>query len=329
MSVKGREKEYKELKRYVSKFVKDGISTSLYVSGVPGSGKTFTLKYILEEMSLDFIYVNCAYLKRKKMIYKEICDTMKCEVLYNVNSLIALRNHLSVCKSKHITIIDEVDLLIDNRQEILYNIFDLPHIDNSKILLILISNTMNLPEKMFESKICSRIGKNRLNFKPYTHVQINKILSDTEINKINREIISRKVGSVSGDIRKAINITKRVEDDRDSISGAFETMYQPLSIRFLKLLSYYQKFILFVFVEYKEDKYARIFENHKIVCNTKDIEPLQWFEFEDVMESLKSFKIINFNSSKQKVSLNVFKEDLETALSKDESYNSFRTQKGD
>lgn len=324
MSIKGREKEYKELKSYVTKFLKDGVSNSLYVSGVPGSGKTYTLKCILEELSVNFCYVNAAYLRQKISIYKEICETMSCKVPQKTSFLVSLREHLSYCKSSHIVIIDEVDLLIDRKQEILYNIFDLPHVENSKILLILISNTINLPEKMFESKICSRIGKNRLNFKPYTHVQINKILSDSELNKTNREIISRKIGSVSGDIRKAFSVLRKSQDKDENIAKAFETIYQPLSIRFLRLLSYYQKLLLFIIVEYKEDKYNGVFENHKVLCNTKDIEPLEWFEFEDVMNCLKKSKVISFSSNKQKVILNIFKEDLETALSKDDSYNSFR-----
>ncbi|EOB14977.1 Origin recognition complex subunit 1 [Nosema bombycis CQ1] len=323
MPVQGREKEYKILKSYISKFMNDGISTSLYISGVPGSGKTFTLKNVLEDMKIDFYYLNVAYIKKKSMVYSELFEILKCNKVFEYTPIATLREHFSSCSNPHIVILDEIDLLIDRQQELLYNIFDLPHLENSKILLFLISNTSNLPEKMFESKIISRIGTNRLNFKPYTHTQISKIISKVKIDKTTTEIISRKIGSVSGDLRKAINVTKKIEDKFETLNNALENIYQPLSTKFLKLLSYYQKLILYVIVEYKEDKYSSIYESHKVICNAKDIECLNWFEFEDVMELLKTYKIINFGSSKLKVVLNIFSEDLEKALSKDEVYNSF------
>ena len=54
--------------------------------------------------------------------------------------------------------------LVTKKQTLLYNLFDWPCHQNSKLLVISISNT-NLPERMLV-KINSRIGNNRLVYEP-------------------------------------------------------------------------------------------------------------------------------------------------------------------
>lgn len=62
--------------------------------------------------------------------------------------------------------IDELDALVTKKQTLLYNLFDWPCHQHSRLLVIAIANTMDLPEKL-QSKIASRIGNNRLVYEPY------------------------------------------------------------------------------------------------------------------------------------------------------------------
>ena len=61
------------------------------------------------------------------------------------------------------------------KQTLLYNLFDWPCHQNSRLLVIAIANTMDLPERM-QNKIASRIGNNRLVYEPYNKDQILTIL---------------------------------------------------------------------------------------------------------------------------------------------------------
>ena len=47
-----------------------------------------------------------------------------------------------------IILVDELDALITKKQTLLYNLFDWPCHQNSRLLVISIANTMDLPERM-------------------------------------------------------------------------------------------------------------------------------------------------------------------------------------
>ncbi len=47
-----------------------------------------------------------------------------------------------------VILVDELDALVTKKQTLLYNLFDWPCHQNSKLLVISIANTMDLPERM-------------------------------------------------------------------------------------------------------------------------------------------------------------------------------------
>ena len=93
--------------------------------------------------------------------------------------------------------------------------FDWPCHAHSRLLVIAIANTMDLPEKL-QQKIASRIGNNRLVYEPYNREQIQKIIS-SRINGDQSQngaasifdenairLVASKVSSYSGDIRRSL-----------------------------------------------------------------------------------------------------------------------------
>ena len=120
-----------------------------------------------------------------------------------------------------VILIDELDALVTKKQTILYNLFDWPCHKNSRLLVLAIANTMDLPERM-QAKISSRIGNNRLVYEPYNRIEIFKILESRirDIRGIFKDdaikLVAQKVSNYSGDIRRSLQITKRaVEICRD------------------------------------------------------------------------------------------------------------------
>ena len=121
---------------------------------------------------------------------------------------------------------DELDFLIAKKQKLIYNFFEWPSLLGSRLIVIGISNTMDLPERILLNKVSSRLGSNRINFQPYTFRQLEDILKfyvgiasgvtrekGTErpplITANAVELIARKIGAISGDARRLLEIYKK------------------------------------------------------------------------------------------------------------------------
>lgn len=115
-----------------------------------------------------------------------------------------------------ILVIDEIDCLTTKKQVLLYNIFNWTTYTNSKLIIISISNTLDLPEKLLP-KISSRIGNNRLTFKPYKTEELNQILAlKVKTSGLFSEDALRlccmKVASLNGDLRRVLQICRRAKE---------------------------------------------------------------------------------------------------------------------
>lgn len=51
----------------------------------------------------------------------------------------------------------QLDLLWTRKQSILYNLFDWPSHSSSKLIVLAIANTMNLPERLMMGRVSSRM----------------------------------------------------------------------------------------------------------------------------------------------------------------------------
>jgi origin recognition complex subunit 1 len=112
-----------------------------------------------------------------------------------------------------VLVIDELDFLMTKDQMILYNLFEWTQKPSTKLVILAIANTMDLPEKM-KPKVLSRIGNKRVVYKPYTSKDIQNILKHRlkglelfESDAIN--FAAKKLSSYSTDIRKLLMVLKR------------------------------------------------------------------------------------------------------------------------
>lgn len=123
----------------------------------------------------------------------------------------------TLCSSRPpvVVIMDELDQLVTKNQNIVYNFFNWPSLPHSKLIVIAIANTMDLPERTFTNKIASRLGLTRFIFPGYSYEQLQEIITSrlgNYVSLIQREAIefaARKVASVSGDARRALDICRR------------------------------------------------------------------------------------------------------------------------
>jgi origin recognition complex subunit 1 len=120
-----------------------------------------------------------------------------------------------------VVLIDEIDYLVTKKQSVLYNFFDWPTRSletqsSHRLIVIGISNTLNLPERL-HPRVQSRIGSKRIFFKSYSVNETVTILNSkmqqasSTYNVFDPDAIlyaSKKTAALSGDIRKAFHICR-------------------------------------------------------------------------------------------------------------------------
>ena len=61
-----------------------------------------------------------------------------------------------------VVLMDELDQLVTTKQDVVYNFFNWPTIANSKLVVLAVANTMDLPERVMTGRVRSRLGEWRL-----------------------------------------------------------------------------------------------------------------------------------------------------------------------
>lgn len=222
----GREKELSELTEFMSDHLQSMKSGSLYVSGQPGTGKTACLSKLLSsaEFKNKFskVYINCTSMKSIGSIYKKICQELKLKVdgrKTEKDHQTAIDQYLVSSKKMVLMVLDEVDQLCGNKQAVLYTIFEWPSKQHSKLLLIGIANSLDLTDRLLlRLNANCELKPKLMHFSSYTKQQIVEIiksrLQEAGVMEIfppvTIQLLAAKVSAVSGDVRRALDIGRRV-----------------------------------------------------------------------------------------------------------------------
>lgn len=234
----GREQEFNELHEMVEECNRTKKSTSVYISGQPGTGKTATLTKLLQSeivKSFATVYVNCTGISHIGSIYKRICESLGLKVKGNRTEkecLATTEKHFQSSRHKPVLLIlDEIDQLMDKKQTILYTIFEWPTKFSSKLMLISIANALDFTDRMLSRlNAVVDLKPKLMHFQPYTKQQICDIFNDRLAQAgvmhifppVTIQLLAAKVAAVSGDVRRALDIGRRVieiadQQDRDAL----------------------------------------------------------------------------------------------------------------
>lgn len=204
---------------------------TLDVSGVPGTGKTATVRAVLKSIlqspdtSFDWVEINGMKVASPHDIYTILYKQLSGKKAAPQTAAKRLDSYFKADNIRPcVLVIDEVDSLLSKNfsnqrskryQSILYRLLEWP--GQAPLSIIAIANTMDLPERQLGGRLSSRLGMLRVNFAPYSYPQLIRIIND-RINATgngdgNRalsadavEYLARKVGAVSGDARRAIGL---------------------------------------------------------------------------------------------------------------------------
>lgn len=160
-----------------------------------------------------------------------------------------------------VLLLDELDIICNRKQDVVYNLFDWTAKKDSKLVAITIANTMDLPERVLKLKVASRLGLTRITFQPYTFKQLQEVviarLAGTKCFVTDAvQLVARKVASVSGDCRRALDICRRATEIAEKsmsdekivkfvhVNQALTEMFASPKVRAIKCCNKFEKLFL-------------------------------------------------------------------------------------
>lgn len=225
LNLPGRESQLEELREFFTSHLDAQTSGSLYVSGQPGTGKTACLSLLLRALEfaqrLQRVYINCTSIASVGAVYKKLCAELQLKPAGRTerDHLEAIQRHLRKAKRMLLLVLDEIDQLSTTRQEVLYTIFEWPALPGARILLVGIANSLDLTDRaLMRLNARCELKPRLMHFPPYTKPQIVEIfksrLAEAQVldvfPPVTLQLLAAKVSAVSGDVRRALDIGRRV-----------------------------------------------------------------------------------------------------------------------
>ena len=65
-----------------------------------------------------------------------------------------------------VVLMDELDQLMTTKQDVVYNFFNWPTLAGSKLVVLAVANTMDLPERVMTGRVRSRLGRSASSLGP-------------------------------------------------------------------------------------------------------------------------------------------------------------------
>lgn len=169
-----REAEFSLVYSHLEAAITDGAGNCIYISGTPGTGKTATVREVIGRLEEavgsdeldDFIFVEINGMKitDPHQSYTLLWEALKGQRASPAQALEMLEREFSNPSPRRtpcVVLMDELDQLVTKNQAVMYNFFNWPTLRHSRLIVLAVANTMDLPERTLSNKISSRLGKSR------------------------------------------------------------------------------------------------------------------------------------------------------------------------
>ncbi|XP_034738016.1 origin recognition complex subunit 1-like [Etheostoma cragini] len=309
----------------------------MYISGVPGTGKTATVHEVMrclqhaadvdEIPPFHFVEINGMKMTDPHQAYVQILQKLTGQKATADHAAALLEKRFSNAaprKETTVLLVDELDLLWTRKQNVMYNLFDWPTRRHARLVVLTIANTMDLPERIMINRVASRLGLTRMSFQPYSFKQLQQIIM-SRLNKVKAfeqdalQLVSRKVAALSGDARRCLDICRRATEICEhsaadpSASGlvgmshvmeALDEMFSSAYITAIKCASVQEQlFLRAVIAEFRrlgleEATFQQVFVQHQALCRVEGLQPVSVSEGLAVCQRLGACRLLLLEPSR-------------------------------
>ncbi|TRY59208.1 hypothetical protein DNTS_014606 [Danionella cerebrum] len=351
-----REQEFQDIYNFVESKVIDGTGGCMYISGVPGTGKTATVHEVIRSLQqsaeheeiphFNFIEINGMKMTDPHQAYVQILQKLTEQKATPDHAAALLEKRFSAPAPKKETtvlLVDELDLLWTRKQNVMYNLFDWPTRRNARLVVLTIANTMDLPERIMINRVASRLGLTRMSFQPYTFKQLQQIIA-SRLNRVKafEEDALQLVAALSGDARRCLDICRRATEicelsgiqqkgsglvGMSHVMEALDEMFSSCYIAAIRCASVQEQlFLRAVLAEFRrlgleEATFQQVFVQHQGLCRVEGLQPVSVSEGLAVCQKLGSCRLLLLEGSRLdlflRVRLNVSQDDVLYALKVD------------
>ncbi|KAJ7405369.1 Origin recognition complex subunit 1 [Willisornis vidua] len=351
-----REEEFQDIYNFVESKLIDGTGGCMYISGVPGTGKTATVHEVVrclqqaaendELPSFQFVEINGMKLTDPHQAYVQILELLTGQKVTASHAAVLLAKLFSTPGPKRkptVLIVDELDLLWTQKQKVMYNLFDWPTQKHSKLIILAIANTMDLPERIMMNRVASRLGLTRMSFQPYTYKQLQQIISSRlkgvkAFEEDAVQLVSRKVAALSGDARRCLDICRRATEICEfarqnrspemvrmaHVTEAIDEMFSSPYINAIRNASLHEQiFLKAILAEFRragveEATVQQVYQQHVALCRMEGMRSPSVSELMAICGRLGACRLLLLEASAKylhmRVRLNLSQDDVMYAL---------------
>ncbi|KPA85581.1 putative origin recognition complex subunit 1 (ORC1) putativecell division cycle 6 (CDC6) [Leptomonas pyrrhocoris] len=289
----------------IQNFLEDGKHHTMQIFGMPGTGKTATVNYVLAQLaakhgtkptavflngfvvqkSSDIYYTLNHHLTKARLGTVEQCPAAQCASNIEKHFRHGWGNKpLSLC----VIIIDEVDKILEKHAKGLFKVVDWLTLPYANCKLITISNSMDL---QLDAKTKSRLGVvNQLVFSSYGMHELRQILlhrvggivpklfADQALNQLCTQTASHY-----GDVRRLLqsasaaicSVLMKIQDDAVDLSSVdgivslreiHAVVRQIFHDRFVEFITTLRKPVLFITVAVLGKETEELFKRREVDC---------------------------------------------------------------
>ncbi|WAR24455.1 ORC1-like protein [Mya arenaria] len=317
-----REKEFDDIYTFVESKVIDGTGGCMYISGVPGTGKTATVHEVIRSLvrgyedgelpSFKYIEINGMKLTEPKQAYVELLKQLTGQKATPDHAADLLNRRFCGSSSREtvVLLVDELDLLWTRKQDVMYNIFDWPTKQHARLIVLAVANTMDLPERIMMKRVSSRLGL--------------KAFDEDAI-----QLAARKVAALSGDARRALDICRRSTEIAEQASQRQKKdvlvgmVHVDKALQEMNASDQEKIFLRAVVAEFQrlgleEAEFSKLFDQHVSLCRLEGLHPPSTGELSGMCSRLGSIRLLlvehGRNDLNMRVRLNVSQDDVMYAL---------------
>ncbi|TMS20255.1 Origin recognition complex subunit 1 [Larimichthys crocea] len=332
-----REQEFQDIYSFVESKIIDGTGGCMYISGVPGTGKTATVHEVMrclqhaadvdEIPPFHFIEINGMKMTDPHQAYVQILQKLTGQKATADHAAALLEKRFSnpaPRKETTVLLVDELDLLWTRKQNVMYNLFDWPTRRHARLVVLTIANTMDLPERIMINRVASRLGLTRMSFQPYSFKQLQQIIM-SRLNKVKAfeedalQLVSRKVAALSGDARRCLDICRRATEicehsaaepsatglvGMSHVMEALNEMFSSAYVTAIKCASVQEQlFLRAVIAEFRrigleEATFQQVFVQQQALCRVEGLQPVSVSEGLAVCQRLGACRLLLLEPSR-------------------------------